>query len=146
MQAARSQQGAAARTGLDEELQPTQLLHVPQDAMLAILDETPRGWHALAMLLTCRTRHAFDEIEASALLPAGGRVARKLLALAGGYGNHALMHRTVRVPQQQLAAMLALSRQTVNRSLEQLEAQGTIRLTRGGTELIDLDRLREIAQ
>jgi hypothetical protein len=67
MQAARSQQGAAARTGLDEELQPTQLLHVPQDAMLAILDETPRGWHAL-------------------------------------------MHRTVRVPQQQLAAMLALSR------------------------------------
>jgi hypothetical protein len=34
----------------------------------------------------------------------------------------------------------------VNRSLEQLETQGTIRLTRGGTELVELDRLREIAQ
>jgi hypothetical protein len=34
----------------------------------------------------------------------------------------------------------------VNRALKQLEAQGAIRLARGGTELVDVERLREIGQ
>ena len=126
--------------------EPTLLLHVPQAPMLAILRELPLGWPAIGSLLARRTRHAFDAIEEAAALPAIGRVARRLLVIANGYGDHEHPQRTVRVPQERLAQMLALSRQTVNRALKQLEAQGAIRLTRGGTELLDLERLRDIAQ
>jgi CRP-like cAMP-binding protein len=125
---------------------PTLLLQVAHDPMIAILDATPGGWPAMAALLARRTRLAFLAVEESAMLPAIGRVARRLLALADGYGDHLQPLGTVRVPQERLAAMLALSRQTVNRALKQLEAQGAIRLARGGTELVDVERLREIGQ
>ncbi len=125
---------------------PTLLLQVAHGPMIAILDTTPGGWPAIAALLARRARLAFLAVEESAMLPAIGRVARRLLVLADGYGDHLQPLGTVRVPQERLAAMLALSRQTVNRALKQLETEGAIRLTRGGTELVDLERLREIGQ
>ena len=125
---------------------PTLLLQVAHEPMIAILDTTPEGWPAMAAPLARRTRLAFASLEESALLPAISRVARRLLAIADGYGDRLQPLGTVRVQQDRLAAMVSLSRQTVNRALKQLEAQGAIRLTRGGTELVDLGRLREIAQ
>ena len=46
----------------------------------------------------------------------------------------------------QLALMLAISRQTTNQILKELEAQGILRLTYGEIELLDLPRLRQAAQ
>ncbi|MCX7227647.1 MAG: Crp/Fnr family transcriptional regulator [Burkholderiales bacterium] len=125
---------------------PTLLLQVAHDPMIAILDATPGGWPAVAALLARRTRFSFGALEELTRLPAIGRVASRLQAIAEGYGDRLQPLGTVRVQQDQLAAMLALSRQTVNRALKQLEAQGAIRLTRGGTELLDLGRLRDLAQ
>ncbi|RPH43522.1 MAG: Crp/Fnr family transcriptional regulator [Burkholderiales bacterium] len=125
---------------------PTLLLQVLHDPMIEIIEATPGGWPAMVRLLARRTRLAVLAVEESALLPAIGRVARRLLALADGFGDHLQPLGTVYVPQERLAAMLALSRQTVNRVLKQLEAQGAVRLTRGGIELVDLERLRDIAQ
>jgi CRP/FNR family cyclic AMP-dependent transcriptional regulator len=51
----------------------------------------------------------------------------------------------VQLPQEQLALMLSLSRQTVNQVLKQFEAQGAVRLVRGGVEIVGLDKLRALA-
>jgi CRP-like cAMP-binding protein len=41
--------------------------------------------------------------------------------------------------------MLALSRQTVNQLLRQLESNGVVRLGRGGIEILDLAQLQILA-
>jgi CRP/FNR family transcriptional regulator, cyclic AMP receptor protein len=53
--------------------------------------------------------------------------------------------RIIQVPQEQLALMLSLSRQTVNLILKQLEGQGAIRVTRRGIEILGVQKLHDLA-
>jgi CRP/FNR family cyclic AMP-dependent transcriptional regulator len=125
---------------------PAELLHIEQKALLAVLDSHPAWWRELALLLTQKIRIAFLVLEENALLPAAGRVARRLVSMAEGYGEWKdRSRRIIGVPQEQLALMLALSRQTVNQILKQFEAQGLLRLGRGGIEILDIDKLRALA-
>jgi CRP-like cAMP-binding protein len=66
-----------------------ELFHVPRAALVALLERMPAWWHVFGLLLTQKLRLAFDAIEEAALLPAVQRVARRLLLMAGGYGNPA---------------------------------------------------------
>ncbi|MNF01940.1 MarR family protein [compost metagenome] len=52
--------------------------------------------------------------------------------------------RTLNLSQEQLARMLALSRQTTNQILQDLQQRELIRLYRGKLEILDLARLREM--
>ncbi|MFD1560780.1 Crp/Fnr family transcriptional regulator [Paraburkholderia silviterrae] len=130
------------------------LFHVPRAALAALLDATPAWWHAFGLLLAQKLRLAFDAIEENALLPAAPRVARRLLLLATGYGQagresgHDVAHKmgVVRVPQEDLALMLALSRQTVNQILRQFERDGLVALRYGEIEIVDAARLEQHAQ
>ena len=54
--------------------------------------------------------------------------------------------RVIHLAQEQLALMLAISRQTTNQILKELESQGILRLTYGEIEILDLPRLRQAAQ
>ncbi|MCY1522634.1 Crp-like helix-turn-helix domain protein [compost metagenome] len=63
-----------------------------------------------------------------------------------GYGGLAGRRRVIQLAQEQLAMMLALSRQTTNQILKDLEAQGALRLTYGEIEILDLDLLQHAAQ
>jgi CRP/FNR family cyclic AMP-dependent transcriptional regulator len=49
------------------------------------------------------------------------------------------------VSQEQLAAMLSLSRQTTNQILQDFQQQGILRTSYGGIEILDLERLRAVA-
>ena len=125
---------------------PTTVLHVRQQPLMALLDESPRHWHSLGLLLTHKLRSAFTAIEEVALLSAEQRLARRLVALADGWGQSpGRSKREIRVPQEQLGQMLALSRQTVNQLLQQLASSGAIRLVRGAIEIVDLDALRRLS-
>lgn len=53
--------------------------------------------------------------------------------------------RHVRVPQEQLALMMGVSRQSVNKVLRQFEVQGVIALRYGGIEILDLGLLQQVA-
>ena len=69
------------------------------------------------------------------------RVARSLAALFNpvlypGVGE------ILRITQQELGYLVGLSRQRVNESLRELEAQGMIRVEYGGLRVLDLDALR----
>ena len=80
------------------------------------------------------------------MLPAAQRVARRLLLMAGGYGERETMRRVINVPQEDLAMMLALSRQTINQVLEQFETQGAVKLGYAEIQIVDKGRLRALAQ
>jgi CRP/FNR family cyclic AMP-dependent transcriptional regulator len=47
--------------------------------------------------------------------------------------------------QEQLALMLSLSRQTTNQILKELQALGVVQLTYGEIEILDFERLRQLA-
>ena len=61
--------------------------------------------------------------------------------LAEGYDN-SRSRQVLHLPQEQLALMLSLSRQTTNQILKDLEAQGILQLSYGGIEILDLAGLR----
>ncbi|MFC6301033.1 cyclic nucleotide-binding domain-containing protein [Pseudomonas sp. CCM 7893] len=124
---------------------PCTLLQVPQPAMLQILEEHPRYWRDMALLMSQKLRLTFINIEQLSLMPASVRVAHRLLMIAEGYGEIEQARRMLQLPQEDLAAMLSLSRQTTNALLKDLQSQGIVRLGYGEIEILDVQRLREAA-
>ena len=123
---------------------PCTLLLVPQAALLALLERQPQYWRDFALLMSHKLRLAFIALEQMSLLPTAPRLARRLLLIAENYGEGE-PRRVIHLAQEQLALMLAISRQTTNQILKELEAQGVLRLTYGEIEILDLDRLRQAA-
>lgn len=123
----------------------TTLLHVPRASLERRLAEHPDWWREFGKLLAAKTRQAFRYVEEAQLLPPAARTARRLAAIARGYGNppggREPSHPAVHIPQEQLAQMLGLSRQTVNHALRELESRGLLRLHYAGIELLDLQGL-----
>lgn len=124
----------------------TTLLHMPQAPLVTLLETNPALLHAFALLLTHKLRLTFTVLEETALLPAPVRVARRLLLMADGYGDLRLgTRRVLRVPQEQLAQLLALSRQTVNQVLKDFQARGILKVAYGEIELLDFAGLHALA-
>jgi len=121
------------------------LVQVPQQALLKILDESPRYWRDLALLMSQKLRLSFIGLEQLSLMPASVRLAHRLLMIVEGYGDMAPSKRLLQLPQEDLAAMLSLSRQTTNALLKDLQTQGIVRLGYGEIEILDAQRLREAA-
>lgn len=135
----------SARTHDAHAAEPSTLLQVPHERLLAWLHAHPEHWHALALLLTDKLRTAFVAMEELALLPAPIRLARRLVMMAEGYGQwtaEGQSRRVLSISQEQLSQMLAVSRQTTNQILKDLEARQLLRVHRGEVEILDLDGLR----
>ena len=124
---------------------PCTLLQVPQQALLSILNESPQYWRDLALLMSQKLRLSFINIEQLSLMPASVRLAHRLLMIVEGYGEAESSKSVLQLPQEDLAAMLSLSRQTTNALLKDLQAQGIVRLGYGEIEILDARRLREAA-
>lgn len=70
------------------------------------------------------------------------RLIRCLVLLAGAYGQRGVSpQRSLRVSQERLGTMLALSRQTVNALMQDLERDHLIVCVRGGVRILDQPRL-----
>jgi len=124
---------------------PCTLLHIPQTALLALLDAQPVYWRQLALLMSQKLRLTFINLEQLSLMPAPIRLAHRLLMIAEGYGELDEPRRVLQLPQEQLASMLSLSRQTTNQILKDLQGQGIIGLGYGEIEILDTQRLRALA-
>jgi CRP/FNR family transcriptional regulator, cyclic AMP receptor protein len=124
---------------------PCTLLQVPQAGMLDLLEKHPAYWRDVALLMSHKLRLSLINIEQMSLMPASARLAHRLLMIAQGYGEIDQARRTLQLPQEDVAAMLGLSRQTTNSLLKALEQQGIIGLSYGAIELLDLKRLQHAA-
>lgn len=121
------------------------LLHISPEVLEQLLQQQPQGWRYLAQLTTHKARLAFDSLEQSVLFPAFKRLVNRLILLAEGFENQP-NRRILHLPQEQLASMLALSRQTTNQILKQLELQQLIRVDYREIEILDLPGLKAISQ
>lgn len=126
------------------------IIHVRQAAFDVFLRDNPQCWKDLGLLLTQKIRLMFHAMEDIALLPTPLRLVRRLLQMSEGYGIRNQKTgmgylRTLNVSQEKLSAILAISRQTTNQILKQLESEGLVELHRGTIEIMDFDKLREKA-
>ncbi len=76
------------------------------------------------------------------------RLATALLELAEDFGRRIGDRQVIDlgVSQGELATLIGSTRQSVNAAMGDLREEGLLRLTGGRAELLDLDRLREIAK
>lgn len=126
-------------------LRDSVVFHVPHAAVTALLAREPGFWRDLARLVTEKLRLAFEVTEAAMVLSAPQRLAARLLMIADGYGGAAIRQQRIHISQDQLSALLSLSRQTVNRILKGLEADRVVALRQGSIEICDPAALRRLS-
>ncbi|WP_159996472.1 Crp/Fnr family transcriptional regulator [Roseomonas sp. 18066] len=96
---------------------------------------------ALLRMVVGRLRRTTDQVEAVGLQPLPQRLAGVLLRLAAADPAG-----LVRLPQGQIAALVAATRPKVNLALAELRRQGLLVPARAGLRLQDLAALRAIAE
>ncbi len=125
----------------------TVCLHIPDNYMEERMRENALFARELGESLANKLRMTLIGIAEMAALPLGVRTARRLLTIAEAYGERdEIAPRKIPIRQEQLASMLAVSRQTVNQALKELEASGCVRITYGEIEIVDVAALRAVAQ
>lgn len=121
---------------------PATLAHVPLAAITRWLDAHPAHWQYIGQLAVHKLRVMFDVVEDAGLHMARERLVRCLVGLARAYGQRdAPPADTLRISQERLGTMLALSRQTVNELMQALERERLVECRRGRVRLLDLPRL-----
>lgn len=119
------------------------LLHLPQRFLAKCLRDDPGRWQQLGKLLVRKLRVSFSLLEDMAIEPPRVRLARCLMNLINNYGQRKQAPSTeIRISQERLGTMVALSRQTVNELLRQLEHDSIVQCRRRGVRILDLGRLR----
>lgn len=119
------------------------VIHAPQGRLDEWLGRDPRVWRSFGTLLTTKMRLVLASLADISTLSLGARLAQRLVHMADGYGDLRVgTSRVVLVNQEQLAAMLWASRQTVNRALKVLEAAHLVRTSYGEIEILDIEGLR----
>jgi CRP-like cAMP-binding protein len=98
----------------------------------------------VAKMLEARLRSTSQALLDALMLPAKTRVMRRLAFLADIYAGHATQ--SIPLTQDDLASMAGTTRQTVNRILNQAQADGLVRLNRGRIVILDPDGVSRRAQ
>ncbi len=115
------------------------VLVVSGTALTEWLDQHPKNWRDLARLACGTLRMVLTPLEDTATLSTEQRLCRRLLMSATNFGQstHPTVRKRVRLPQDYLARMLGVSRQTVNKVLRNLEREHVLSLHYAEIEIVD---------
>jgi CRP-like cAMP-binding protein len=127
------------RTASAEAVERSTLLVVTRPELLRLLRTEDQVAEALLRTLGTIVRRTTRQVTDLVFLDLRGRVARQLLVLAGD-GNV-----RTSVTQAELASMVSGARQTVNQALRSLESRGCIRASGRSFEILDRERLEDLA-
>lgn len=122
----------------------TEVLVVSAGELRRMLDRNPLWYRDFARVLCNKLRISLAHIE-STYLPLSVRIVLRLLDLARAYGQPGEGGIVIglRLPQEDLARMLGLTRQSVNKELRALENKGWLGIHRGRISLLDPVALRQ---
>jgi CRP-like cAMP-binding protein len=112
----------------------TDVLAFDRHEFLGLLQTHPQLALELLRVLSQRLRDANGFIEDTVFLDVAARLAKKLLELSEAYGRDSMLGTIIalRITQHDLAAMLGVTRESVNKHLQAYRARG----------IIDFDRQR----
>lgn len=126
-------------------LGPAEVLALPRAAFDALMQRTAFA-QAVCRLLAVRMRTLYGMVEDVTLRSTRARIARRLLLLARGDATQSAdARRVVPVSQEQLAMMLGITRQTLNKELKALVQGGALVLGYGRIEIASVRALESLA-
>lgn len=113
----------------------------------ALINEEPSFRDAILNLLCFRLRGSLMLLDEYVLSPPMERLARRLTALAEHYGVATCdgLRLELAMSQDELGAMIGLSRQSTNKHLRTLESREVLRFRYGQIQIMDLNTLKGIA-
>ncbi len=115
----------------------TQLLKIPRNALLILLDENPQLYRHFLTILCKRLRQAGQVLEESAFLPLSKRLAKQLLRIHKTQGQH-----QSKLSQEELAASLGVTRQSIYRVLKDWQIKKWILVKYGNIEILQPESLQ----
>lgn len=123
------------------------LLHLPCNGLTAILDAHPILWRDVALLMCARHGDSLRQLNDQKLGSLDQRMAATLADLARLHGviGAAGTELGLRLPQEQLGAMLGVTRQSVNKLLRGFEEAGVIAIDYNRITIRDSAALDRIA-
>jgi CRP/FNR family cyclic AMP-dependent transcriptional regulator len=121
-----------------EALSDVELLRLPRDPLLQVVDAHPALARALLREFTGRLRHLVDLVDTLALHTVQGRLAGLLLEQAEAAERGEPIYP---LTQAEMAARLGTVREMIGRTLKSFEALGLIRMDRGAIALLDREGL-----
>ena len=124
----------------------TTVVVIPSQAVRELVHRNAAISSKVIHCLCKRNRMAFAMNDRFAFTDSSQRVAHGLLAIAEGdltLDAPASSEGEIEINQQELSSMLALSRQSVNRSLKNLERQGLLTVGYNRLRINDLSGLRD---
>lgn len=124
------------------------LLHLPADGLAAILDAEPILWRGVALLMCTRHGDSLRLLGDHNLGSLDQRMAATLVDLARihGIAGGQAIELGLRLPQEQLGAMLGVTRQSVNKLLRGFEAARLIAIDYNRITICDPAALDAIAE
>ncbi|MDR3508770.1 MAG: Crp/Fnr family transcriptional regulator [Caulobacteraceae bacterium] len=120
---------------------PARLLHIPLAAFEQLAERQPAFWRDIGLLVCAHQRRSISFMAQSIAQPVAARLARILGAAARSAEG-----RAVRIRQEDLAAMIGVSRQTTNKTLRQFQREGLVALDYGQISILDPAGLRATGQ
>jgi CRP/FNR family transcriptional regulator, cyclic AMP receptor protein len=127
------------RSASVEAIEPATTLELHQNVLLHGLERSPTLARSLLRALSERLRHMTEEAEGLASLTVSDRLIARLRRLAEWSGRPATdgVRITLPMTQQELAALVGTSRESVNRALATLRRQGKLRVDNGWIVLLN---------
>lgn len=128
---------------------PTKTFMVTRDGFVEWVKERPAAALAIMETLSLRLRRTDEALADLAFLDLAHRLAKQLIALASIHTSDGppKLDPPVRisVTQGELASMLGVSRESVNKQLNLFAREGLLTLSRGAVTLLDPEALRRFA-
>ena len=118
------------RTAGAVALDASTLVFIKRNEFLAVVEREPRLAMHLLRLFCQRVRWTSDLVEDSSFLFGPARLAKRLLVLAALHGTASPEGMVLAISQSELAQFLNMSRQLVNRQLQEWRAKGWVSLGR----------------
>jgi CRP-like cAMP-binding protein len=123
----------------------TELAFLTRDDFFACMDRFPKLARRVLEVQSARLRSTDRQLEMIASLDVYGRVAAQLLELARQHGVETDRGPEIRLglTQQNIAAMVGASRESVNKVLNSFKNDGMIDMDRGRITLLKTEELRK---
>jgi CRP-like cAMP-binding protein len=135
----------ARRTATVVALEASETLALRRDQFEELRREQPAFDRLLIELLAADVTRLSERLLEALYIPADKRVLRRLLGLAGQYGDGSA-GTVVPFTQEDLATMAGTTRPTANRILNDAETAGLVRIGRARIEILDPERLARSAR
>lgn len=123
------------------------VVHVlSRERLRAHLRASPQLAYNFMQALSVRVRYSTQQVGSLTLRDVPGRLARKLLELAQGYGRVDADGVRIGMPltQSDLASLIGATRESANKALGHFKRDGFIRFDQNEIVILDPDALREI--